>query len=55
MALDKDRLWNLENNASFNFNRNVDFVTLAESDDYQISKVNNIYVTDGLEAYDAEE
>ncbi|WP_207155339.1 outer membrane beta-barrel protein [Prevotella herbatica] len=48
MALDKDRLWNLENNASFNFNRNVDFVTLAGSADYQISKVNNIYVTDGL-------
>ena len=48
MALDKDRLWNLENNASFNFNRNVDFVTLAGSADYQISKVNSIYVTDGL-------
>lgn len=48
MALDKDRLWNLENNASFNFNRNVDFVTLAGRADYQTSKVNNIYVTDGL-------
>ena len=51
LSLGSSQMWFLDNNVNFTYNRNVDFVTMSETDMSVRNKVDNLYLAEKIRPF----